>query len=443
MVVNFFALLNLLAPPLLAVWPLAVWLGTWPVWLISIPLLFLALLLLIPIAVLFVECLAALKPLPANPTNQHRPRVAVLVPAHNEALGIQPVLKQLLAELHPSDQLVVIADNCTDQTAAMAEATGATVITRQDSERRGKGYALDYGLNFLAAGSPDVETGPEVVPEVGPEVVIVVDADCLVQPGTLGQIATAAAQTGRPVQATYLMELPSQPQPKDAVSALAFLVKNWVRPQGLYSLGFPGILTGTGMAFPWSVIRSVSLASGNIVEDMQLSMDLAIAGYPTLFCPDTKVIGLLPQQEQAAKSQRTRWEHGHLQTIRSQVPRLLQAAVQQKRLDLLAIALDLSVPPLSLLIMLWGALTVGALLLCWLVGGLSQVWLSVGLLLLEGGMILLAVVAAWLKFGRADLPAQTLLAVPFYVLWKIPLYLAYLIKPQTKWVRTERDPSKS
>ena len=60
-----------------------------------------------------------------------------------------------------------------------------------------------------------------------------------------------------------------------------------------------------------------------------------------------------------------------------------------------------------------------------------QIWLPALLLGLEGAMILTAILAAWLKFGRADLPARTLLAVPFYVLWKIPLYVAYAIRPQT------------
>ncbi len=387
-------------------------------------LLVIALLLLIPSAVLWVECFAALLPnRRVEQRSKARPTIAVLVPAHNEALGIAPVLKQLLAQLTPTDRLIVIADNCSDDTATIARSVGATVIERQDSERRGKGYALDYGLQFLAAAPPDV--------------VIVVDADCLVQTGTLDRIAEAAFMSGRPTQAVYLMEQPAQPRPKDAVSALAFLVKNWVRPQGFHTFGFPGILTGTGMAFPWSVIRSVSLASGNIVEDMQLSMDLAIAGYPTLFCPETKVIGLLPQQEQAAKSQRTRWEHGHLQTIRSQVPTLLKAAIQQRRLDLLAIALDLSIPPLSLLVMLWVAFTA----LIGLAGLLTGFWLPTGILLLAGLMIFTAVLAAWLKFGRTNLPASTLLAAPFYILWKIPLYFAYLIKPQTRWVRTSRDPA--
>jgi cellulose synthase/poly-beta-1,6-N-acetylglucosamine synthase-like glycosyltransferase len=390
--------------------------------LIKVLLLAAALVLLVPSAILLIECFAALLPSAQMlKKSTSSPKIAVLVPAHNEAMGIQPVLEKLLAQVQMPNCLVVVADNCTDQTAQIARSIGATVIERQDAERRGKGYALDYGLKFLAADPPDV--------------VIVVDADCEVQPGTLERIAESALTTGRPTQAIYLMELPAQPKPKDAVSALAFLVKNWVRPQGLHRLGLPGILTGTGMAFPWSVIQNVSLASGNIVEDMQLSMDLAIAGYPTRFCPETKVIGLLPQQEQAAKSQRTRWEHGHLQTMRAQVPPLLKAAIQQSRFDLLAIALDLSIPPLSLLIMLWLAVTA----LSVAVGWLTQFWLPTNLMLIEGSMLLAAVLAAWGKFGRVDLPASTLLAVPFYVLWKIPLYIAFLVKPQTKWIRTERD----
>lgn len=382
-----------------------------------------AFLLLIPSAVLFIECFAALLPIHKSTSKTNvRPTIAILVPAHDEAAGIRPVLENLLEQITPPDRVVVIADNCADDTAAIARSTGATVIERQDAERQGKGYALDYGLQALANNPPDV--------------VVVVDADCIVQPGTLDQIAQAAVTENRPVQAIYLMELPAKPRPKDAVSALAFLVKNWVRPQGLYQLGLPGILTGTGMAFPWAVIRNVGLASSNIVEDMQLSMDLAIAGSPTMFCPDTRVIGLLPQQEQAAKSQRTRWEHGHLQTMRSQIPPLLQAALQQKRFDLLAIALDLSIPPLSLLVMLWVAITVTT----GLAAVLMDIWAPAMVMLLEGTMIISSILAAWSKFGRSYLPAMTLLAVPFYVFWKIPLYLAFLIKPQTKWVRTDRDP---
>lgn len=408
---------------------------------VDIVLFVIALGLLVPIAVLFVECSAAL--LPGRPfsgvKSASRPRIAVLVPAHNEAQGISATLETILPQLTERDRLVVIADNCTDETAEVAKRCfelesdaqsansvsgklDASVVERQDTDRRGKGYALDYGLRYIEDNPPDV--------------VVMVDADCLVHPGTIERIAGLAASSSRPVQATYLMERPANPEPKDAISALAVLVKNLVRPSGLARLGLPCLLTGTGMAFPWSAIASSPLASGNIVEDMQLGIDLAIAGQALLFCQEARVTARLPQQQQAAKSQRMRWEHGHLQTLFTQVPRLLKAAVHQRRFDLLAMALDLGVPPLALTVLVWCV----ALVVCAFAAmQLGASWIPLILLAIEGLLIFLAIVGAWAKFGRDDLPVLTLLTVPFYVLWKIPLYLRFLVRPQTKWIRTERD----
>jgi cellulose synthase/poly-beta-1,6-N-acetylglucosamine synthase-like glycosyltransferase len=389
---------------------------------IDVVLFIIALALLVPITVFFIECSAALLPSRSQAwdVSLPKPRIAVLVPAHNEAPGIGAALETLLPQLSEQDRLVVIADNCTDDTAAIARRQGATAIERIDPHLRGKGYALDYGLQFLE-GDP-------------PEVVVVVDADCFVHEGTIDKIARLADAFGRPVQATNLLVQPANPQPRDAVSALAFMVKNLVRPRGLQQLSLPCLLS-TGMALPWSVIRPTSMASGNIVEDMQISVDLAIAGHTTMFCPDALVTGRLPQQEQAASGQRRRWEHGHLQTLQTQVPLLLKASVVQKRFDLLAIALDLCIPPLSLLVVMWLVAMGGALL----TAALGASWIPGIILIIEGFLILFSILGAWAKFGRADIPVLTLLAVPFYIIWKIPLYLAFLVRPETMWIRTPRD----
>ncbi|EAW34140.1 glycosyltransferase family 2 protein [Lyngbya sp. PCC 8106] len=379
--------------------------------------------LAIPILVFVFECFLAVLPnlsKQLTPNNCH-PRVTILIPAHNEELGIIATIEPLLPQLKINDQIIVIADNCTDQTADIARQTGVTVLERQNPDQRGKGYALDYGLRSL-------ETDP-------PDVLVMVDADCRVEPGTIEQITQKALATGRPVQALYLMEIPAQPTPKDSISALAFLVKNQVRPQGLERLNFPCALTGTGMAFPWSLLGQISVASGNIVEDMQLGVDLAIAGHPPLYCPQGRVTGILPQQEQAATKQRTRWEHGHLQTILTQVPRLLKASLQQKRLDLFVMALDLFVPPLSLLVMLWLGITVIATI----IGILGLSWQPAIFNAITGGLMLVAIVAAWSKYGRERISGWTLLSVPLYILWKIPLYFGFLVKREKEWVRTERD----
>ena len=391
---------------------------------IEISFLIIAILIILPMLLLFVESAAALLPSKSPPSAAKavRPRVVVLVPAHNEADGIAATLAILLPQLIPGDRLIAIADNCTDDTAEIARSWGVTVLERHDSRRRGKGYALDYGLQFIAADPPDV--------------VVIIDADTHVQPGSLEQIALLAWSSGRPVQAIYLLAQPARHNPKSAVSAFAFMFKNLVRSRGLARMGLPCMLHGTGMALPWSLVGRVSFASGNIVEDMQLGLDLARAGYPPLFCANAKVTGVLPQSQQAAKSQRTRWEHGHLQTLRTQVPQLLTASVQQRRLDLMAMALDLCIPPLSLLVLMWLVGTAISLIL----GGLGLSWLSAKILGVGGIWLLLSILLAWAKFGTKDLSIGTLLTIPMYVLWKIPIYLAVLVRPQTEWIRTERDP---
>lgn len=421
---------------------------------ITISLLILALLLLVPIVMLSLECAAALVPnsltverlvQPAIDTPEtlscvpltdqahpsahskypastcQKPRVAVLVPAHNEALGIQSTLETLKPQINPGDQLIVIADNCSDETASLSRALGATVLERHDRQQRGKGYALDCGRQFLQHDPPDV--------------VVVIDADCRVSPGTLAQATPLAHTAGRPVQVTNLLYPPSNPSPTAQLSAFAFKVHTFVRPSGLARLGLPFNLHGTGMVFPWQVFRQVPLASSNIVEDMQLSLDLAILGHFPLFCAAGQVTGVLPDQVKAAEGQRTRWEHGHIRTLLTQSPRLLQAALRQAQPKLLALTLDLCVPPLSLLVLLWLVPTLLALPWALLFGQ----WQPALLLWAEGLMLLASILAVWLKFGRQELPLTTLLSVPFYVLWKVPIYLSFLLRPQSAWVRTSRE----
>ena len=119
----------------------------------------------------------------------------------------------------------------------------------------------------------------------------------------------------------------------------------------------------------------------------------------------------------------------------TQAPRLATASVEQKRFDLLAIALDLSVPPLSLLVPIW-LVAFAASILARIIGTSP---IPAILLAVQGLLILVSIVSAWAKIGRADISGATLLSVPFYILWKISLYLGFILKRQTKWVRTERD----
>jgi len=238
------------------------------------------------------------------------------------------------------------------------------------------------------------------------------------------------------VQTNYLMEKSSAPSTKDLISILAFLVKNQVRMLGMSNLGFPCPLQGTGMAIPFEILQKVSLGSDNLVEDMQLGIDLTLQGHSALYCREASVLSMIPQEANAAKTQRTRWEQGHLNTILTQVPPILKAALEKKSINLLAFALDLSIPPLSLLVLLWFSLTTLSLL-TWILG--VTTFFPFFILMLGGLFIVSSILLSWAKFARNEIPLSTLLTVPFYIIWKIPIYLSFLLRREQKWVRTERN----
>ena len=379
--------------------------------------------ILIPCFVFFLECLAAFVSASGSgkQVDLSRPKTTILIPAHNEAEQIKEVIEGLQMQLSDRDRVIVIADNCHDNTAELARSTGVEVLERENKTERGKGYALDYAMQKIKSDPP--------------EVLVILDGDCLVEPDTIKNITQKAIATGRPVQATYLMEQPENPSLKDNISMFSIKVKNLVRLLGLNRLGWHSLLTGSGMAFPWSLISQVSLAGSKTTDDMQLTVDLALAGSTPVFCREALVIGRL-MKDKDAQSQRSRWEHGHLEMILVEVPRLLKAFVKTGNFAALGLALDILIPPLSLLVMAWMAIAITV----WLVTVFTNISILPAVVIsVAGGFLLVAVMLAWVKFGRSDLPLKNLIAIPFYILGKIPIYLRFLVKPQSRWLKTERD----
>ncbi len=378
----------------------------------------------IPVVVLAVETFAAVLPrrVAAIDKSRERSRCAILIPAHNEATGITATIAALKPQLKDGDRLIVIADNCDDETAKVARAAGAEAIERRDAENKGKGYALDFGLRHLQSDPP--------------EIVVLIDADTRTGPDALDRLIRAAAVNNTPVQGVFT-DAPQAKGPREQWSAFALTFKNLVRPLGLYRLGLPTLLFGSGMAFPWQVIRRVELGTGNIVEDMKLGIDLAVAGYPARFCPDALFTSDDAPTLASANVRRTRWEHGHVFTILTQAPRLVVAGLLKIKPKLIALALELAVPPLSLLF-IFQAILLLTCLFWWQQGGSE---LPAAILIIGGAVGTLSILTAWITFGRKLLSPKILCLLPVYVLWKIPIYLKLILAPQRKWVRTDRKPT--
>lgn len=348
-------------------------------------------------------------------------RVVVLIPAHNEERSIAQTLASVLPQLADARDAVVVADNCDDATAEVARSCGATAVERTDGERRGKGYALDYGVRSM-------EHDP-------PAVVIVLDADCRLYPGSVAALRERIVATDRPAQALNLSDASAATNPTQAVALFANRIVNLVRPTAGEALGMSCRLMGTGMAFPWTAIQSAPLATGNLVEDLQLGVDLIVKNVRPTFCPAARVTTDLPGCEKSFRSQRTRWEQGHLAAATKQVPRLIGETLRQRRPDLLWTALDLAVPPLSLL--------VATSLLAWTALGLSALLFGVGLaawalLTCVGVGAAFGLSLAWLRYCRQQIPLATMALAPGYVLAKLPIYASMVVRRQKVWVRTER-----
>lgn len=394
--------------------------------LIEILALLLAVVVNLPVALFVLEVIPALWRRPeAEAPPGDWPSVVVVMPAHDEEAVIGATLSRIMPQLRARDRLVLVADNCSDGTADVARLLGAEVVERRDTTLRGKGYALDFGVRHAALDPR--------------EVLVLVDADCNVADHAIARIAAAAKTSGRPSQAYYRMDAPAGAGLNMRIAAFAWLVKNRVRPLGMHRMGWPCQLMGSGMALPWELVPRIELATGHIVEDMKLGVDLAVMGAAPLYCTAAEVSSEFPANAVGTQTQRTRWEHGHLSMIVQQGPGLIAQSLRARNFGLLVLALDFCIPPLALLVMLCGAAAVGTGVLWWL-GGMSApaVVAFVGLAALASSVLL-----AWWRYGREVIGLGDLLKVAGYVLWKIPMYLGFFRRRQVEWVRTQRDGSPS
>lgn len=347
----------------------------------------------------------------------------VVVPAHDEAEGLAATLEGLTSAAASAAALVLlVADNCTDLTAEIARKAGAQVIERHDLARRGKGFALDFALKHL-------ESNP-------PEIVLIIDADCSVDAASLAALIAACATTGRPCQATNLQRPALDASPAVQLSTFAFFIKNVIRQRALQRLAGRAHLLGTGMALPWSIFSHAKLATSNIVEDLALGQELASAGYAPLFVEEATVWSNA-ETESNTLSQRRRWEGGFLLNATRVGPVMFGRSLAEADVRGLWAAINTMIPPVALLMLLDLVALVVAVGLNAASG--SSPWPQ---LLLSAALIfaLAALALAWRAGGSRFVSLSGLARMPFYLLWKLPMYLGFARHGAPKeWQRTSRS----
>ena len=364
-------------------------------------------------AVLVLLCgsLAALAyhPPSASAASRSAPsgRLAVLVPAHNESALVARCVRSLLAQRYPRDRfrVVVIADNCTDDTKVVAARAGADVLVRDEPTARGKGRALRWAMDRLLASDPNLAA------------VVVVDADSVADEGLLAGLERHRSAGADVVQAEYLVL--EEPGTRSGIRSAAFLLFHRTRFLGRAALGLPCSLVGNGMLFSRRVLEEHPWGAYTNVEDLEMTVDLRLAGIRPVFAADARVLGPAPSGGRAGATQRARWEGGRAAVVRSRLGEVLSAAIRRRDPHLADLAIELMLPPLGLLALLaLSGLAVSAALL-WLGAG------SIAAVAVWGGALAGIAVHVVVGLRAAHAPAgayRALLAAPWFLAAKLGTY---------------------
>ncbi len=356
--------------------------------------------------------------------SSRRLRFDVIVPAHNEAAIINGVVASLLKLDWPADgfRVWVVADNCTDATAAIARAAGADVLERHDTEKRGKGHALDFAFKASEARG-------------WAYAVVVVDADSEVSPNLLEAFAARIESGAMVIQAHYAV-LNAQASWRTRLMAIAMASFHQVRSRARERLELSCGIRGNGWCITHRLLRYVPYRAFSLTEDIEYGIDLGLAGERVHYADEARVSGIMVTGEQAAQSQRQRWEEGRFQLIRSKTLALLRAAVGRGDVVCLDLAIDLLVLPLS-----YVAVNVVTLIFLAGLAALFEVsmakwfWLGIGC----GVSLLLYVLRGWQLSGVGFRGLVDLARAPLFVVWKILLMLR--TRAVAEWVRTKRESS--
>jgi cellulose synthase/poly-beta-1,6-N-acetylglucosamine synthase-like glycosyltransferase len=357
-------------------------------------------------------------------------RFAILIPAHDEEQLLPATLRALGKVDYPAElvQVHVVADNCTDGTAAVARAEGAEVHERHAPADGGKGPALTWLLEQLTERDGEYDA------------VVIIDADTAMDQGYLRAMDAALASGARVAQGYYAVLDPGA-SATAGFRAAALSLRHYVRPLGRTRLGGSSGLYGNGMTFSTEVTRGQRW-SNHLTEDIELQLELLLAGTRVAFVPEAVVEAEMPATLEASRSQHERWERGRLEMARRFLPPLARRAATggpAGRLAYVDAVLDQLVPPMSILVagsVGWAGVSIARAFLAPTTSARRHAGLAVGLCAAEAAIVLGSLRLA----GAPPAAYRSLLGAPHQMAWKVALWCRMLVSgKRVAWVRTTRN----
>ena len=362
-------------------------------------------------------------PNPVPPPSTRRLRFDVIVPAHDESAVIRRTVASLKRLDWPAAgyRILVVADNCSDDTAALARIAGATVLERRNDAQRGKGYALAHG--FAASRA-----------EGWADAVVVIDADAEVSANLLEAFASRIERGAAAVQAHYgiLNPLASWRTRLLTIAKAAFHI---VRSRARERLGLSCGIRGNGWCVTHRLLIEVPYQSFSLTEDLEYGIALGLAGHRVHYADEAHSDADMVTSASVAGKQRQRWEDGRFALIRTMTGPTLRAAFTQPSRVCLDLACDLLVLPLSYVALNVVAFA-GLAALAHALLPVSALWPWLGLGCIAS--LVLHVLRGWQLSGLGRQGLVDLARAPFFIAWKVLLMLRR--RDGRGWVRTDREP---
>ena len=241
-------------------------------------------------------------------------RFAVLICARNEAAVIGDLLESLRRQSYPQNLLTVfvMADNCTDETARIAESAGAAVYERCNAAQVGKGYALQELMGCIGREFPDGFDG-----------YFVFDADNILSPDYIARM-NAVFSRGHDIVTGYRNSKNYGDNWISAGHGLWFLRESRYLNHARMLLGTSCCVGGTGFLFSRAVAEEMGPWPFHLLtEDIEFSVDQITRGRRIAFCPEAVLYDEQPTSFRQSWRQRSRWSKGYLQVFAGYGKRLL------------------------------------------------------------------------------------------------------------------------
>ncbi|MGB0733096.1 MAG: glycosyltransferase family 2 protein [Pontibacterium sp.] len=373
-----------------------------------------AFLLVAAIPILYFLALTVAGCMP-DKVKKHTPKnlkFAIVIPAHNETLLIEDTVKAALNQNYDKDnyKVVVIADNCTDDTAEKARNVGAHVIER--SGPPGKGQALYHAFEGLLKEEWDG--------------FLIVDADSLLHKEAMHVLDYELSNGSKVVQLQYAIRNPEDSVRTRALE-LGMASYNALRPKGRTMLGMSSGIFGNGFCISREALENVPYLAHSIVEDIEYHIHLLKSGYKTVFTDKACVHAEMPTSTEASETQRVRWEHGRWITIKTYAKELWKLTLKGDKCAFDGLT-DVLTPP--------AMLTLFPLIFAALFGDMTVRLIALFLFL----SLVAHYLIASMKYGSFSGLIRVGLYVPWYLVWKTWVTASSIIRnPNIGWNRTGRE----